>query len=235
MNRFARVTVIVPGLIGLGMVGIAATTVSLDSPVVVAAGLVEVGAEPLAPERAGTGALWKVPIVAAGVDQEGLANGGLESRDLDCGFCQDTMCHPEEGPVFAGHYAGPTELGGASESGGWHEETCWPELCEEKHPPSCHCWCIGSPDYEFCMEGCEGGGGGGHLAMSRNGDTEGYRTLFGDELRQVWDAAVTGSLDLTAVAGRYWNVEVSQERNAVQVLGCGGAVVAHLSLEAPAP
>jgi len=234
MNRFMKVVGLMAGLLGLGVAGAEFTTVTWDTPAGEVAGVV-VGAAadafalaPLVPGRvAGPRAHW-----SAGGFETGVNPDGFNVRDNECGLCDPQECWELE-PPETGHVAAAAELGSRDRQDGWHPSQCFPGDCQDKHPYSCHCVCRGSPDYEACMQACEGGGGGGHgspdEAVQFLGE-HGTATLFREDLPRVWAAIGSGSIAAEEIASAYWNVEVNHRRGALQVIGCSGAVVGHLDL-----
>jgi hypothetical protein len=151
---------------------------------------------------------------------------------VECGQCNPTICLGS-----AGHFAAAIGGGNSSEGSGWHPQTCMIGYCSAKHPEwPCYCtsFCNG-----ICTEAC---------AEAAN-PTECYEECYGvcfDQcmeeepdtfsmtgLEDLWFGIRSGSVDPMEAAAAHRNVEFNVARSALQIIGCGGEVIAHIPLRNP--
>ncbi len=132
----------------------------------------------------------------------------------DCGVCD---LHPELSPWR--HKAAPSEFWWpATEGLGWHPDDWIEGGCLTNHPYSCEdCVCPNlcgaNPQ---CLEDClinECGGG-----------------QFGGDYVELVEAIRSGTLNAFEMATTRVTFEVNEERGALQVLDCHGAVIVHAPL-----
>lgn len=105
----------------------------------------------------------------------------------------------------------------ASKGAGWHPGTPAEGICPNKHPHDCAgCYCPllcgGEPTcVEDCISECPPPSGG-------------FAALL--------ESVRSGSASPFDVAAAYVNVEINEERQALQVMGCDNTIIAHIPLRA---
>jgi hypothetical protein len=125
-------------------------------------------------------------------------------EDAGCGICD--FC---ELPTGMGGHIFSAGQGPHAAGSGTHG--CEQGLCTQdgggNHPEVCSCVCFGQPDYERCMEDCQGA-----------------------SIGRLWLAVRSGREDALSIAANLAFVEYNRARHALQVIGCGDQVVAHIPL-----
>jgi hypothetical protein len=144
-----------------------------------------------------------------------------------CGWCAPTYCHAQQAD---GHIAGSENEGSQDVSSGTHPSLCVASDCNDMHPMTCTCLCSTAPDPEACMQACGPPGGGGELARYDDDRGPVRGILATKDLPLVWAAVRSGDVEPEEVLKAYINVEFNASRSALQVIGCGDLVIAHLPL-----
>lgn len=133
----------------------------------------------------------------------------------ECGGCND-LC---DAGGTAGHYAFESQDYYFAKRDGWHldkeeegveeEDWCLPGSCFEHHHPC-------EPDDAGCAD-CT--------------DPD-FAHMLGEGLPAMWAAVRSGALQAGDLAARFpQSIEINEERGALQIIGCGGMVVAHVPLD----